>query len=731
MADIQTYLNLIKTAIYGKDVRQAIHDGIEECYKDGKAGAIDLVARQEIAELVAPSGEAPSAAEVTDARIGADGITYTSLGIANRTQFDNLKDDVASTGKDAQALTGDIVSSNAIYRKGEFIAKGVRATWRYSDLIDLGELSDDASSIYSSIGSVSPNGGVNPNYLAVFYFYDSENAQVGYYNQTVLNATFSIPAGAKKIKVKFGVNGTSASNTEVVYSGIIVSVNSAYKVSVNDSLYVGDRTVEQANDIVSDIEFIADNIQPSKNIFTSEFKRGSINSQGVYGSTPTGLHTTATEAYIPVESSMSYVLSWEWNRYYQSLYMHEYDENKTFIKYTTIDSWSRRINRRQLVTSATTKFVRFQFYSGDNTEYEQLIPEYVQLEQGVVSTPWMNVEDISQFVDYEKVRNHRLEVPEYYFANGYLTNKVAHIRQTMFDAHGNYDAFIFITDTHWEVNAQKSPALIHYLKKSLNINKVIHGGDVYDVWSQYYQDDMLDQLESAFGKRPHVVTGNHEYKNNYMDDPEIWYLINSIHEDIVIGDSSRNYYYFDSPAQKMRYVVLNIYGDAGTDAVTQFESAQQEWLQNVALDVEAGWGIIIIPHAMYNVSISSYALVSIPDVTDNLIQIVDNYSGNGEIICILQGHTHIDRVTATPAGIPIIITTCDKNGLWTDPDTGLADLRYVDRTTGTINEQAFDVVIVDKRNRKIVAERIGSQAFNGSGNNMGVQVEYREIPFRS
>lgn len=46
MSDINTLLNLIKTAIYGRDVRQAIHDAIRKCYDDGKAGAIDLRARE-------------------------------------------------------------------------------------------------------------------------------------------------------------------------------------------------------------------------------------------------------------------------------------------------------------------------------------------------------------------------------------------------------------------------------------------------------------------------------------------------------------------------------------------------------------------------------------------------------------------------------------------------------------------------------------------------------------
>ena len=51
MASIKDYLAQILTARYGKDVRQAIHDGIEQCYADGKAGSIDLEARQEIDEL--------------------------------------------------------------------------------------------------------------------------------------------------------------------------------------------------------------------------------------------------------------------------------------------------------------------------------------------------------------------------------------------------------------------------------------------------------------------------------------------------------------------------------------------------------------------------------------------------------------------------------------------------------------------------------------------------------
>ena len=37
MASIDTYLNQIRTAVYGRDVRSAIANGIEECYNRDQA----------------------------------------------------------------------------------------------------------------------------------------------------------------------------------------------------------------------------------------------------------------------------------------------------------------------------------------------------------------------------------------------------------------------------------------------------------------------------------------------------------------------------------------------------------------------------------------------------------------------------------------------------------------------------------------------------------------------
>ena len=71
-SNIERYLNLIINAVYGKDVRQAIHDAIEQCYTDGNAGAIDLEARQNIVDLakdILEMQETGATAEVIQAKV--------------------------------------------------------------------------------------------------------------------------------------------------------------------------------------------------------------------------------------------------------------------------------------------------------------------------------------------------------------------------------------------------------------------------------------------------------------------------------------------------------------------------------------------------------------------------------------------------------------------------------------------------------------------------------------
>lgn len=110
MADsnIEELLKQILSAVFGKDVRQAIHDGIEQCYEDGKVGAVDLVARQRIDNLAKlPEGSTTGDAELQDIRIGYDGTEYENAGEAVRGQVSSLSEDLSDVNKSV-STTADV-----------------------------------------------------------------------------------------------------------------------------------------------------------------------------------------------------------------------------------------------------------------------------------------------------------------------------------------------------------------------------------------------------------------------------------------------------------------------------------------------------------------------------------------------------------------------------------------------------------------------------------------------
>ena len=370
-----------------------------------------------------------------------------------------------------------------------------------------------------------------------------------------------------------------------------------------------------------------------------------------------------------------------------------------------------------------TKAIRFEVRTNTNTSLNTSVV-MEDLEVSLVGSE--GVENRLSFLDGD------YRLPDYYFADGYLTNKANAIKQLMYDAEGQYDSAIFITDIHWEENALNSPALVRWLVNHTNIQKMVFGGDLYNGWAPDGTTDTYTQLSNAFGRPDdtYMCVGNHEFNHvgvgwsgGGLTEAKCWYLFNSMHDNIVPGDAARNYYYFDNTAQKIRYIFLSVFTDAGAgeqQAAPLFEQDQQDWFEDIALGtMTAGWAAVIFAHCVYEVNPSTDVMYQ-DSYLEPLTDIIDAYNGPGEIICVIQGHTHRDRIVNTTGGTKVVVTTSDK--------CNMSDLD-VDRTRGTINEQAFDVFIFDRKNRRVSAVRIGAGARNGIGNTPGEQVEVRQFTY--
>ena len=140
--------------------------------------ATDTTINARIDQIIAPSGEAPSAAEVTDARIAADGTVFGSAGTAIRSQVDDLKgsvdamdkywyaNQVAETGNGFVSMAG-VITANSNYKYAKYVLKKSSEKIRVT-----------ANHVY----------GTSSNY-AVFAFFNANNELIKAISNSVINPT--------------------------------------------------------------------------------------------------------------------------------------------------------------------------------------------------------------------------------------------------------------------------------------------------------------------------------------------------------------------------------------------------------------------------------------------------------------------------------------------------------------------------------------------------------------
>ena len=204
MSNIEQNLQKILSSRYGKDVRQSIHDGIHDCYEDGKAGAVDLVARERINNLSKlEPGSTTGDAELRDIRIGYDGTEYETAGEAVRGQIGSLSEELDNTSIEGfdRFLYNDLIKS-CTFVKGKYI-EIVDETFKETENSEYNTYVLDDVNNYKRVKVTGAYG--YDIYPAVFT--DDGNNVVAYYPSerktqiTLKTIEINVPNGAKKLYV--------------------------------------------------------------------------------------------------------------------------------------------------------------------------------------------------------------------------------------------------------------------------------------------------------------------------------------------------------------------------------------------------------------------------------------------------------------------------------------------------------------------------------------------------
>lgn len=325
------------------------------------------------------------------------------------------------------------------------------------------------------------------------------------------------------------------------------------------------------------------------------------------------------------------------------------------------------------------------------------------------------------------------DIPNYYMQH--IETKEGIIRGLQKDCSFNGDSLVFLTDTHYDenyflkqsktynyYNTNNSIPLINHVMRNTAVRQIVFGGDLINSTSGI--DEMIHGMSlfgSMFGDskgRVMYCVGNHEYytdlgqqEENRPTDDWLYGGFAKYNEERIEGKAEMDTYYYDNKVQKIRYFIIG----CGRDTETTIDQAK--WVLDQFTKVPDDYKIICIGHAFlfddmssfrgnYNNIIEGMDAVNSGTTYEYYGEIYD-YSAlnNVEAVCAITGHTHIDGYLLSQGGTLCICTTCDSYKQNCVLESG--EPHFSPRSTGGIDEQAFDVIQFDFDNKLIYCTRIG------------------------
>ena len=287
-----------------------------------------------------------------------------------------------------------------------------------------------------------------------------------------------------------------------------------------------------------------------------------------------------------------------------------------------------------------------------------------------------------------------------------------------------------LADTHLDNSVGQTAANIRAVNVNSEFDCVVHLGDFLNGnLPRYYTKKLLkgqmDMFRKCTGDKSFFpVQGNHDgYADLTKTDSynmaidEDWYEATDFVDKYqhVMRKRNKPYFYADYPKEKIRLVILctfyytGFYGGQDYNKVYGTDMEQIQWLEGAALQIEAGWSVILFSHDVPFERFDENACIDNPRVNGNLLMdtVKKAQKENGfDLPAWFAGHFHGDYIGKVNDinFIMVASETAYVPQLWPMPMGGY----YPPRSLNSKTEDLWDAVVLDKAARKVRLFRFGA-----------------------
>lgn len=313
-------------------------------------------------------------------------------------------------------------------------------------------------------------------------------------------------------------------------------------------------------------------------------------------------------------------------------------------------------------------------------------------------------------------------LPDYYYENGWYSAKLEEVQTASKILNGI--VFPFVTDIHFNANSKNSKYLLKSVLDNTSCDFVVAGGDygvtgATAVESRKCISDLLEYASYIGHEKWFALNGNHDFTGSEnLTWGETYNAIFRPSERWAVDMNAGGYFCIDNKAQKTRIICLNSCMPSPVKSVTVMDGLvrigynQSKYLIDKINEV-SNYKIIVISHIASDSAMFAYqsnmsgiqtilellANKQAGSITAGAVINIDFTNTTNKLICHISGHSHKDE-SHVSNNVLSIATTCDA----CYRDDGH------EAVVGTVTEQAFDVYCIDYDAETITAVRIGRGA---------------------